>query len=163
MVADVDHYATLQVDPGAGRDAIRAAYRTLARRFHPDLTGGSEAQMAALNSAWAVLRDPTTRAAYDRARLGLPPAPSPIGTGETVPRPAPTWTGQPRGSVLDYGRYVGWSLGELARHDRDYLEWLARTPAGRRYRREIESLLAAPARVAPAAPAARRIGLFRRS
>ncbi|MGO9208374.1 MAG: J domain-containing protein, partial [Candidatus Limnocylindrales bacterium] len=116
MVVNVDHYATLQVNPRAGRDAIRAAYRTLARRYHPDLVGGSEAQMAALNNAWAVLRDPKARAEYDRARLASTQGPSPTGNDGAGVWPTPARTGQPPGSVLDYGRYAGWSLRELARH-----------------------------------------------
>jgi hypothetical protein len=44
--------------------------------------------------------------------------------------------------VLDFGRYAGWSLGEIARHDLDYLEWLQRATFGRRLRSEIETLLA---------------------
>jgi len=162
MVVNVDHYATLQVDPRAKREVIQAAYRTLARTYHPDIAGGSEARMAALNSAWAVLRDPAARAAYDRARLALPPAPTPARTDGTGARPTPARTGQERSDILDFGRYAGWSLGELARHDPDYLKWLARTPGGRRYQREIESLLATPAGVASAAPATRRTGRFRR-
>lgn len=44
-------------------------------------------------------------------------------------------------SVLDFGRYAGWSLGDLSRHDPDYLRWLARHSAGFRYRDEIHKLL----------------------
>ncbi|MEJ7696427.1 MAG: hypothetical protein WKF78_07395 [Candidatus Limnocylindrales bacterium] len=48
---------------------------------------------------------------------------------------------RPSGSVLDFGRYEGWSLGELVVHDPEYLEWLERMPIGRRYFDEIEALL----------------------
>jgi uncharacterized protein (DUF3820 family) len=47
------------------------------------------------------------------------------------------------GTMLDFGRYAGTSLGELAIRDPDYLKWLARTPIGRRLQCEIEALLAA--------------------
>ena len=43
--------------------------------------------------------------------------------------------------VLDFGRYLGWSLAEIARHDPDYLRWLSRHSAGIRFRDEIERLL----------------------
>lgn len=33
--------------------------------------------------------------------------------------------------MLDFGRYEGWSLGELVVHDPEYLEWLERMPIGR--------------------------------
>jgi len=45
------------------------------------------------------------------------------------------------GTVLDFGRYVGWSITDLGRHDPDYLLWLERTPAGRGYRAEIRATL----------------------
>jgi hypothetical protein len=44
--------------------------------------------------------------------------------------------------VLDFGRYAGWTVGRLVDHDPDYLEWLARTPIGRRLTSEIEAALA---------------------
>ena len=34
-----------------------------------------------------------------------------------------------------------WALNQVARFDRDYIEWLARTPAGRTYRQELDQLL----------------------
>jgi len=145
MSGTVDHYATLQVDPRAELDVIQAAYRTLARKYHPDVGGGSHDRMTALNNAWAVLRDPAARAAYDHQRAAsITPHRSAAGmTSErTVSRPP----GNGSGSVLDFGRYAGWSLGELARHDPDFLEWLARSPGGRRYRGEIERLLSVPTR-----------------
>jgi curved DNA-binding protein CbpA len=42
---------------------------------------------------------------------------------------------------LDFGRYQGWSLRDLARHDPDYLRWLSRHSSGIRYRAEIQRLL----------------------
>ena len=67
-------------------------------------------------------------------------------------------------SVLDFGRYAGWSLAQVARVDPGFLEWLSRAPVGRTYRAEIASLLAAipsPERVTPA-PAAATGRFFRR-
>ena len=37
-----DHYRVLQVDPAADLEVIQAAYRVLARRYHPDLSGSDE-------------------------------------------------------------------------------------------------------------------------
>jgi hypothetical protein len=54
------------------------------------------------------------------------------------------------GSVIDFGRYAGWSVGRLVEHDPDYLEWLARTPIGRRLATEIEAVLAQRAHQAEA-------------
>jgi hypothetical protein len=46
-----------------------------------------------------------------------------------------------RGTVLDFGRYKGWSIGQIATHDPDFLEWLLRSPSGRQYRAEITTFL----------------------
>jgi curved DNA-binding protein CbpA len=159
MSGTVDHYAVLQVDPRAELDVIQAAYRTLARKYHPDVGGGSHDRMTALNNAWAVLRDPAARAAYDQLRTAsIAPYRSAAGrtNEQTVSRPP----GNGSGSVLDFGRYAGWSLGELSRHDPDFLEWLARSPGGRRYRGEIERLLSGPAH-APVAVGRRHTGRLR--
>ena len=63
------HYETLGVSRQATSAEIRTAYRTAARRLHPD-AGGSPAGMRDLNAAWQVLRDPGRRAAYDRTLSG---------------------------------------------------------------------------------------------
>lgn len=179
-----DYYEVLQVHPRAESDVIRAAYRVLARKYHPD-HGGDARRMIALNDAWDVLGDPARRAEYDAIRVrpaaasapaaastpapassadpqdsfarpatwSTPPAASP--TGPAAPRPearaaSASWSdvvhagtppGRPSGTVLDFGRYAGWSLGEIARHDLDYLDWLQRATVGRRLRAEIEALL----------------------
>ena len=80
--------------------------------------------------------------------------------GEGAAGPPP---GQPSGSVLTFGRYAGWSLGEIARSDVEYIEWLDRMPIGRTYRDEIDAILRSRGlrRSAPAEADQRR-GLFRR-
>jgi hypothetical protein len=42
---------------------------------------------------------------------------------------------------MRYGRYEGWSLGEIARVDRPFLEWLRRVPSGRQIRDDIDLAL----------------------
>jgi hypothetical protein len=86
------HYQRLGVDPDASDAEIRDAYRRLARRVHPDAPGGSAQEMALLNEAWRVLRDPERRRAYDgelgrsgATTAGLPPAGSPPGGPGVVP------------------------------------------------------------------------------
>ncbi|MFZ6002349.1 MAG: J domain-containing protein [Actinomycetota bacterium] len=61
------HYEVLGVAPEADDATVRRAYVALARRHHPDVTGGDAARMRALNEAFAVLGDPVRRARYDRA------------------------------------------------------------------------------------------------
>jgi hypothetical protein len=65
-----DPYRTLQVEPSADLEAIKASYRRLARLYHPDLNPRPEAaeRMRAINAAYRVLSDPQQRAAYDAQR-----------------------------------------------------------------------------------------------
>lgn len=74
---------------------------------------------------------------------------------------AGTPPGQPSGSVVNFGRYSGWSLGEIARKDLEYLEWLDRMTIGRPYRDEIDAILRRTGRRRSAARDDRP-GLFRR-
>jgi hypothetical protein len=66
-----DLYDALQVSPRADLEVIEAAYRALARRYHPDRdpSPGATARMARINHAWDVLGQPESRAAYDRERF----------------------------------------------------------------------------------------------
>jgi curved DNA-binding protein CbpA len=88
--------------------------------------------------------------------------PSTMGAAEGLAAAGPP-PGAPSGSVLPFGRFAGWSLGEIARRDIDYVEWLDRMPIGRPYRDEIDALLRqAGRRRAPHVEATERRGLFRR-
>ncbi len=273
-----DHYKTLQVDPEADPEVIQAAYRRLARKYHPDVMSGPEAaeRMIAINRAWEQLGDPARRAAYDAERLrardraaqgratsgvpGSPPArtgaagqgtdgpprtsdgargaggePTAAGGGPRTAGGGPRtdgggprtdgggsarsgsdpragaghpggrppadppfesvsrdWTtgrsstgstydparmarpqgegsagpppGAASGSVLNFGRYAGWSRGEIARVDLEYLEWLDRAPIGRAYRDEVDVILRRTGRRRSAdSQASQRRGLFRRT
>ena len=64
------HYRALGLDMQATQQTIRSAYRTLISTVHPDRCSSAEQaqahqQAAILNEAYAVLRDPVRRAAYD--------------------------------------------------------------------------------------------------
>ncbi len=90
---------------------------------------------------------------YDPAEMGAKE-----GLGAAGPPP-----GDPSGSVLVFGRFAGWSLGEVARRDLEYIEWLDRMPIGRPYREEIDAILRRTGRRKSAsAQAQERRGLFRR-
>ena len=129
-----DAYAILGVDRNADDESIARAHRRLARRHHPDLAGESATrQMMHINAAFEAIRNAPARAEYDAARKPPPPR---DGTGGAGPPP-----GRPSGSVLDFGRHVGWSLGEIARVDPGYLVWLADRAEGERYRDEIDDIL----------------------
>lgn len=237
-----DPYKILQVDPDADREVIEAAYRRLARKFHPDVSTEPDAivRMVQINQAWEMLRDPVKRGSVDRARQraagtsarvvaadgrehaearGHKPAgttpgtadptpgsragsrpgsgqswpfpgmvdptsgpftnradpepPGPTNRGSSTDSPYRTRTmgvgaagpppGSPSGSIITFGRYQGWTLGEVARRDLEYLEWLDRIPIGRAYHAEIDALLRHHARRdTPSESAGRRKGLFRR-
>jgi len=214
MPDPIDPYKILQVDPEAEDEVIQAAYRRLARKYHPDLAETSDAasRMAAINAAWEMLGEPAARRTYDRERDAARSAgghaaeatsqraaagPSPTPPRPASPRPAPPaevvsrdWTagrssegggfdesmraaegfgaagpppGRPSGSILNFGRYAGWSLGEISRHDIEYIEWLDRAPIGRNYRQEVDDLLRAGGRRRSAdGEAEDRRGLYRR-
>jgi curved DNA-binding protein CbpA len=91
---------------------------------------------------------------------GYDPATMRASEGLAAAGPPP---GNPSGTVLAFGRYAGWSLGEIARSDLDYIEWLDRMPIGRPYRDEIDAILRRVGRRRSGrADESERRGLFRR-
>lgn len=81
-----DYYDTLGVKPDASEADIKAAYRKLARKYHPDKNkeAGAEEKFKAINEANEVLRDAEKRRAYDQLRAGG------YRPGEPF-RPPPNW------------------------------------------------------------------------
>jgi curved DNA-binding protein CbpA len=156
-----DPYEALQVHRRAEPEVIHAAFRALARKYHPDF-GGEVGRMASITAAWAILSNPDRRAVYDaefvksrNRRASDRKAPTPTAAQAPIDaRTSPSRSGT--GTVIDFGRYVGWTIGSLVDHDPDYLEWLQRTPIGRRLSPEIDAALAIRAsRMAAALPSAR--------
>ena len=70
MPPDFDAYKILQVDPEADPEVIEAAYRRLARKYHPDVNRDADAgqRMREINAAFAMLSDADERGAYDARR-----------------------------------------------------------------------------------------------
>jgi curved DNA-binding protein CbpA len=165
LTKTLDAYAILQVDPSAHEVVIRAAYHALARRYHPDGPSPDPDRMADLNHAYDLIRDGERRRAYDERResLGLEAGwwgTTPVGPGgaqeasfaqsaeEDVADHAGPFTRRAQAHPefdtsgrLDFGRYAGWSIRDLAHHDPDYLRWLGRHSSGVRFRNDIAKLL----------------------
>lgn len=80
-----DYYAALGLPRDADLAAVKKAYRKLAREHHPDMSQapGAEARFKDVAEAYATLKDPVKRAAYDE--LGQHPAGQPFA-------PPPQWS-----------------------------------------------------------------------
>jgi curved DNA-binding protein CbpA len=139
-MAVADPYRVLQVLSTADQEVLSAAYRALAQKYHPDHDPSKTAarRMAELNAAWAVVRDPELRASWDRSRRRPTYDDRREPATPSVPPPPRSANA---GTKLAFGRYAGWALRDLARHDPDYLRWLSRHASGLRYRTEIYQIL----------------------
>jgi DnaJ-class molecular chaperone len=91
-MADLDFYQTLGLAKGANKDAIRKAYRKLAREHHPDANPNNPQaaeKFKQIQEAYDVLSDDKKRELYDRfgsnyeqaARAGASGGPNPFGGG----------------------------------------------------------------------------------
>jgi DnaJ-class molecular chaperone len=88
LVGGQDHYAVLGVGRDASRRDIHRAYRTLARRYHPDVYDGHDAEprFREISDAYGVLHDPAKRALYDTVPGGGETSAKPVGA-----RSFPEW------------------------------------------------------------------------
>lgn len=72
IVAMKDYYDTLQISPSASEEVIKAAYKAMAKLYHPDTTKydkiTAEQQMKLINEAFQILSDPQKRKEYDAVR-----------------------------------------------------------------------------------------------
>ena len=85
-----DYYKILGVERKADADAIKQAYRRLARKFHPDVSKepNAEEQFKNVQEAYEVLKDAEKRAAYDALGSNW--------QGGQEFRPPPGWESDPR-------------------------------------------------------------------
>jgi curved DNA-binding protein len=91
-----DYYALLGISKTASQDEVKAAYRRMARKHHPDLHPEKEKARAAetfkaVNQAYEVLSDPEKRARYDRFGSAEEPRPGPAreNPSRRARRPSP--------------------------------------------------------------------------
>ncbi len=100
----VDYYAALGLPRDADLAQIKKAYRTLARQYHPDVSkaANAEAQFKNAATAYATLKNPEKRAAYDA--LG----PLKEGTDlDSAPQGPPGWreSQTTRGEDMDFADF----------------------------------------------------------
>ena len=110
-----DYYQFLGVPKDATADALKKAFRKLARKYHPDVSKevDAEARMREVNEAYAVLSDPEKRVAYDQLGRGH-------GPGQDF-RPPPDWdagfefSGQPYGTheTADFSDFFAELFGRM--------------------------------------------------
>lgn len=138
-MAEINTAWSLLRDPAkrAAWDRAHGITPQIARRTPPPVTSGTPAPARPsparpVTGTSGVPPRPGSRPSGPAWRRG------PAGEGAAGPPP-----GNPRGSILPFGRHVGWSLGEIARVDPGYLAWLHGRREGAPYREEIDRLLAA--------------------
>ncbi|CAA0078537.1 Curved DNA-binding protein [BD1-7 clade bacterium] len=96
-----DYYEVLGIDADADAKAIKAAYRKLARKFHPDVNNepGAEEQFKNVAEAYDVLKNSDKRAEYDEIRK--------YGASGGRFEPPPGWQSSGRHDGTEYERYSG--------------------------------------------------------
>jgi curved DNA-binding protein len=111
-MAERDYYEILGVARDASPEAIKKAYRTLARKHHPDVNPGdkkAEARFKEAQAAYDVLSDAEKRSLYDRfGRAGIE------GMAAAGPRAGATdWTGRQAGPEFnfDFSEFFGPNAG----------------------------------------------------
>lgn len=137
-----DYYAILGTKPDATHDQLRAAYRRLIRKYHPDVSKetNAEEKTKEVNEAWEALKDPERRKAYDQLRAGG-------YRGGDQFRPPPGWQSQQHG-------FDGFEGGEA--DFSDFFESLfrrgaagqAQRPSGPRRGRDLRAHVRVPLHVA---------------
>ena len=99
-----DPYSALGLSPTATQAEITHAYRRHLRDHHPDIrsresNSGADERLRQIMEAYALLRDPRRRAAYDRthpAHQDTGPVPIPVTQNDSTADQPPLWAGPVR-------------------------------------------------------------------
>jgi hypothetical protein len=103
------HYDNLNVSENAPEEVIRAAYKALALRFHPDRNNGSAESrrvMQILNEAYEVLSDSTKRREYDRLLVAVRAQGAARSQAATQPDSFPKRQPQPKAAPVAPSRGI---------------------------------------------------------
>lgn len=105
-----DYYETLGVDKSASKQDIKAAYKKLAKKYHPDLNkeAGSEDKFKEVSEAYSVLSDESKRKQYDT--FGTSPYDS---QGFDFSSAGVDFEDLFRGMGFDFGGMGGFNFGDL--------------------------------------------------
>jgi len=103
-----DPYSILGVERDSAQTEIAAAYRRLARENHPDIhkTGDAGARMREINAAYRVLRNPSSRSAYDRKH----PARRTAGQAKGAERTRPGFDPSPDGAAVSAAPFPSYRI-----------------------------------------------------
>lgn len=107
-----DYYKTLGVPRGATAKEVKAAYRKLARKHHPDVNQGdkkAEARFKEINEAYEVLSDPDKRQRYDM-----------LGSNWAAYQSGGGVEGWPGGVRVDVSGFPGQDLGGFSEFFRTF-------------------------------------------
>jgi formylglycine-generating enzyme required for sulfatase activity len=112
LMSETDLYELFQIAPHSDQEQIRAAYRALVKKYHPDAgqPGASNEMMISINEAYRILSDPQRRHQYNLRLFGIGASPGtqrhqpPLSEKQMILRPAPgiefTVLHVPEGSFL---------------------------------------------------------------
>lgn len=92
-----DYYIVLGVNSDAEPEVIAAAYKALAKKYHPDVSDdrNAERRLQQLNEAYATLRDPKLRSEYDRRMAKDVYGEADVGDVLSATEPQMTFAGAP--------------------------------------------------------------------
>ena len=115
-----DYYKILQVDPSADPEVLEAAYKRLARKYHPDMNKSPDAtlRMQELNAAYGILRNPVKRTQYDRERASQPSRPDSKYEEERRKREEADAAQRRADEIVGMGTEAGHALGAALRDQR---------------------------------------------